>query len=99
VPAFYYVPPAHIVIINADWPPLGRVVARQAPSRSPVEIWEATYPLVEREVAEALGAAVRRKGIDGRELNDDLHELLVDRLPIVERRLRDALQRRESRSS
>ncbi|MDQ3675563.1 MAG: helix-turn-helix domain-containing protein [Actinomycetota bacterium] len=94
VAAFYYAPPAHIVIVNADWPPLARVVARQITSRPSAEVWEATYPLVEREVADALGAAVRRKGIDARDLNEDLHELLGDRLPSVEQRLRDALQRR-----
>ncbi|MDQ3643902.1 MAG: hypothetical protein M3356_00090, partial [Actinomycetota bacterium] len=37
VPAFYYAPPAHIVIVNADWPPLARVVASQAPSRPSVD--------------------------------------------------------------
>lgn len=99
MPAFYHPPPAHIVIINADWVPLARVVARQAASRPSAEIWEATYPLVEREVADALGAAVRRKGIDAGGLNDVLHELIVDCLPIVEQRLRNTLQRRESRSS
>lgn len=98
VPALYCAPPAHIVIVNADWPPLVRVVTRQAASRSSDEIWEAIFPLFEREVADVLGVAVRRKGIDARDLNDALHELLADRLPIVEQ-LHDALQRRKSKSS
>lgn len=92
--AFYYPPPAHIVVVNADWPPLVRVVARYAAGWPSAEIWDASYPLVEREVADALGTAVRRKGIDARDLNEDLHELLADRLPRVEQRLQDTLQRR-----
>lgn len=99
VAAFYHPPPAHIVIINAGWPPLARLVARQSADAPIAGAWEATYPLFEREVADALGAAVRRDGIDSRGLNTALHEGLTKRLPKFEQRLNAAMQRRHCDSS
>jgi len=58
------------------------------------EVWDATYPLFEREVADALGVAVRRDGFDSRGLNTALHEGLTKRLPKLEQRLNAAMQRR-----
>jgi len=94
VAAFYHPSPAHIVIINAGWPPLARLVARQSADAPIAEAWEATYPLFEREVADAIGAAVRRDGFDSQGLNTALHEGLTKRLPKLEQRLNAAMQRR-----
>jgi hypothetical protein len=75
--------------------------SRRAPFSGRVdrEAWEATYPLFEREVADAMGAAVRRDGIDSQGLNTALHEGLTKRLPKLEQRLKAAMQRRHRDSS
>jgi len=100
MPAFYHPPPAHIVIINADWPPLARLVQRHASAIPSAEVWESTYPLMEREVTDALAAAFRAlEDLDSPDLNDEMHQRLMQRLPQFERRLRDALELRRPEST
>ena len=94
VPARYYPPRAHLLVINADWPPLVRAIERRAPERSRAASWDAACALMEREAVDALGLAVRRRLLDSDDLDDVLHDHLVERLPVVEQRLADVLQRR-----
>ncbi|MEJ7785984.1 MAG: hypothetical protein WKF96_14355, partial [Solirubrobacteraceae bacterium] len=54
VPARYYPPRAHLLAINADWPPLVRAVERHASGMTPAEAWEAACGLMEREAVHAL---------------------------------------------
>jgi DNA-binding transcriptional ArsR family regulator len=98
-PAFYHPPPAHIVIINADWPPLTRLVERHSERTRPADVWESIYPLIEREVADALAAAFHSVKPDSDDLNAAMHERLTKRLPHIERRLQDAVGRRPHESS
>lgn len=96
MPTFYYPPPAHIVIINADWPPLTRLVERETERTRLAVVWDSTYPLMEREIADALAVAFRNAAPKSDELNAALRERLLKRLPQIERRLQDALERRVS---
>ena len=94
VPARYYPGRAHLLVMNADWPPLVRAIERRAPERSRAASWDAACALMEREAVDALGLAVRRRLLDSDDLDDVLHDHLVERLPVVEQRLADVLQRR-----
>lgn len=94
VPARYHPGRAHILVLNADWPPLVKVIERQEPETSRAASWNAACALMEREAVDALGLAARRRLLDSDDLDGILHDHLVERLPVVEQRLADVLQRR-----